>query len=310
MRRKRTLLSALALAVAALAVSAAPASASFHLIQIREVYPGSLISPASEYVELQMWAAGQNLVGGHVLRTYDTAGNVTSEDTFAQNLPNGANQSTMVLTTPAAEAAFGFKGDAAIPASDVLDPSGGAVCWESLDCVTWGNFHGNLGQPTGSPAAPTGIADGMALRRSIAPGCATLLEPADDSDNSVADFASVLPGPRPNSVAPSERACGSGGESAPPGGSPPQTRLRKPPPRKSRDRTPTFRFAASESGVAFECALDRHRFRPCGSPFTPRPLSIGRHTFKVRALDAADRPDPSPASYAFRVLPKRCVSGR
>lgn len=85
----------------AIGLSAAPAAeATFHLMQIREVYPGSVASPGSEYVELQMWAEGQNDVAGHVLRTYAASGAVTGTDAFSADVPRGADQSTMVLATP------------------------------------------------------------------------------------------------------------------------------------------------------------------------------------------------------------------
>jgi hypothetical protein len=192
-------------AIAALLLWAPPAPATFHLMSIREVYPGSAAAPAAEYVELQMWAEGQNLVAGHLLRTYDATGSVTGTNSFPADVPRGSNQSTMVLATPEAEAQFGFLADTAITPSGQLDPGGGAVCWEQIDCVAWGNFSGSLPSPAGSPAAPAGIPDGMALRRTIAPGCATLLEPGDDRDSSATDFVPAFPAPRPNAVAPSER---------------------------------------------------------------------------------------------------------
>ena len=210
MRGWRSAIVAVVGAAALLAIWAPAASATFHLMQIREVYPGSVATPGSEYVELQMWAEGQNHVGGHVLRSYDATGTVTGIDTFPADVAHGANQSTMVLATPEAESQFGLISDAPLVPSGELDPSGGAVCWENLDCVSWGGFSGSLPSPAGSPAAPGGIPDGMALRRSIAPGCPTLLEPGDDHDNSAADFSVVFPGPRPNSVPPSEHACGAG----------------------------------------------------------------------------------------------------
>ncbi|MFP5389909.1 MAG: hypothetical protein ACLGG5_11505, partial [Thermoleophilia bacterium] len=188
----------------------ASAPATFHEMSIREVYAGS---PESQYVELQMWAAGQNLVGGHVLKTYSAAGGVTGTSTFSSDVPNGANQSTILLATPAAEAEFGVTADTGL-APESLDPTGGAVCWENLDCVSWGSFAGFSGptpSPTGTPAAA--IPSGMALRRTISPGCATLLEPTDDRDNSAADFSVVFPAPRPNSVTPTERRCPGSGES-------------------------------------------------------------------------------------------------
>ncbi|MGN6816231.1 MAG: hypothetical protein ACTHK3_09120 [Solirubrobacterales bacterium] len=87
-----------------LAFGAAPAAATFHLMMIREVYPGSVANPEAQYVELQMWQSGQNHVAGHVLRSYDAAGKVTGVDTFPADVANGANQSTLLLATPQAEA--------------------------------------------------------------------------------------------------------------------------------------------------------------------------------------------------------------
>lgn len=290
----------------------ATAPATFHEMSIREVYPGSLAQPESEYVELQMWAPGQNHVGGHVLKTYNAGGGVTSADTFASDVSGSANQSTILLATPAAEAEFGVNADTALSAG-VLDPAAGAVCWENLDCVSWGGFSGSLPSPAGAPAAA--IPDGMALRRTIAPGCATLLEPTDDHDNSAADFSAVFPAPRPNSVTPTERRCpgsGEGGFFGAGGGSgggghegAPRTTLRRTPGKLVHDRTPTFRFSSNEPGSTFQCRLDGKPFRSCHSPFTTKPLTLGPHTFKVRARDDSGKLDPSPASYGFKVVARR-----
>jgi hypothetical protein len=278
-------------------------------MSIREVYPGSSAEPEAEYVELQMWAPGQNLVGGHVLRTYNAAGGLVGTNTFPANVPADANQSTILMATSQTETRFGLKADGPLSPSGQLDPAGGAVCWENLDCVSWGNFAGTTPSPTGTPAAA--IADGMALRRTIAPGCASLLEPTDDHDNSAADFTAVFPSPRPNSTAPSERPCGraGGGQSTEGGGGgpgdqrgAPQTTLRRKPAKKTRDRTPTFRFDSSEPGSSFQCKLDAKPFKTCRSPFTPKQLKLGHHTFKVRAHDESGKLDPSPASYDFRIV--------
>jgi hypothetical protein len=292
----------IAVACWVLAFGVAPAFATFHLMMVREVYPGSVASPEAQYVELQMWQSGQNHVAGHVLRSYDAAGNVTGVNVFPADVAKGANQSTLVLATPQAEAQFGVVADAAL--SPGLSPSGGAVCWEAIDCVSWGNFSGEAASPTGTPAAGGGVPDGMALRRSIARGCPTFLDPEDDHDNSAADFEAVFPKPRPNSVAPTETACPAEvpGGGNPSGQSPPQTLLRKKPPRHTSDRTPTFRFAADEAGVRFECRFDHKKFRRCHSPFTAPKLSFGRHRFQVRARDNEGKVDPTPASYSFRVV--------
>ncbi len=314
MRALRSGLAA-AVALAALAAWAPSASATFHLMQIREVYPGSSSNPGAEYVELQMWAAGQNHVAGHVLHTYGPGGAPSGNDTFPADVAREANQSTMVLATPEAEAQFGIVADAPL-APNSLDPAAGAVCWEAIDCVSWGVFAGSLPSPAGSPAAPSGIPDGMALRRSIAAGCPTFLEPGDDHDNSAADFELVFPGPRPNSAPPSEHECtaspgggqsgGGGGGAAGNGpgaaGGAPQTLLRHKPAKRSHDSTPTFSFAADEPGASFECKLDARPYRRCRSPFTTPKLSPGQHTIRVRARDSSGHLDPSPVAFAFKIL--------
>jgi len=304
---------------------AAPAQASFHEMSIREVYPGG--ADEASYVELQMWAAGQEFVSGHHLVAYNANGSVAEDFKFAANVSGGANQSTVLV----ADSGYGgvFAGRPAPDASDAnldLSPAGGAVCWvegSPPDCVAWGNFTGPLpahapALVVGSPAAPAGVPAGMALRRTIAPGCSTLLELGDDSNDSATDFSPVAPDPRPNSVAPVEHGCGSGGggggggtEGGSGGGGggsggqghgSPQTILSAKPPRTTHDRTPSFRFRSDENGASFQCRVDRGRFKPCRSPFTAKRLGLGRHTFAVRAREASGGLDPSPASCAFRVV--------
>jgi hypothetical protein len=292
-------------------LQASAASATFHLMMVREVYPGSAASPGAEYVELQMWASGQNHVAGHVLRTYDATGALTGTSTFPTSVAGSANQSTLLLATPQAEADFGVAADAPLSPGGQLSPAGGAVCWETIDCVAWGDFSGPLPSPAGSPAAAAGVPDGMAIRRTVSRGCATALDPADDNDDSAADFSPASPAPRPNSVPPSEQLCttspgaggGGGGSGSPPGqGGTPQTVLRRKPPRRGADRTPTFAFAADEPGARFQCKLDGRPFRACRSPFTTKRLGLGAHAFRVRAVDSAGRLDRTPALWRFRVV--------
>ncbi|HEX3173541.1 MAG TPA: hypothetical protein VHQ43_04890 [Solirubrobacterales bacterium] len=302
--------------VAVTLVAPPAAEATFHLISVREVFAGSSAAPQAEYVELQMYSGGQDLVGGHTLSFYDGAGASSGSASFGGDVANGANQSTVLAATPAAESLFGVAADTSMPA-DSLDPSGGAVCWESLDCVAWGSFHGTVLSAVGSPADSGGIPDGLALRRSIAPGCSTLLEAADDSDSSAADFFDAAPAPRPNSVAPSEHVCaapgkeggetgagGGGGGAGKGAGGRPQTTIRSGPPHRSRRRTATFRFVSSKPGATFVCKLDGGRFKRCRSPYTLRGLAVGHHVFRVTAR-LGGVADPSPARWAFRVLPRR-----
>ena len=74
---------------------------------------------------------------------------------------------------------------------------------------------------------------------------------------------------------------------------------------RTRDRTPTFQFAANRVSVRFECAVDGGDFVPCSSPFTTGRLRRGAHTFAVRAIDADDSVDPTPATDGFVVVRQR-----
>ena len=289
--------------------SRATASA-FHLVLLREIYPGSAAGPDAEYVELQMYASGQEFVKGHRVEFFNAAGASLGSTTFDADVANGGNQSTLLLATPEAESQFGLAADSSFSGGK-LDPAGGAVCWETLDCLSWGGFSGATSSPGGAPADPSGIPDGMALRRAISPGCPTLLDPADDSDGSAADFADAFPAPRPNSVVPSERACASGagggedghaGAGGGGGSTRLQTRLRGHPGRRAGDRTPTFRFSASRRGATFLCRVDRQRFRRCPSPFTTGRLRPGAHIFRVKARLPGGAVDRSPATWRFRVV--------
>ena len=88
----------------------------------------------------------------------------------------------------------------------------------------------------------------------------------------------------------------------PPDTTPPNTNLKRKPPKRGTDRTPTFRFRSNEAGSTFRCKLDHKRFRRCTSPFTTKRLGAGRHTFRVEAVDASGNVDATPAKYSFRIL--------
>jgi hypothetical protein len=65
------------------------------------------------------------------------------------------------------------------------------------------------------------------------------------------------------------------------------------------DATPTFWFFSSESRSTFECRYDNHRFRACSgasSDTVPSRLADRRHTFYVRAIDAAGNRSPGLAT--------------
>ena len=80
----------------------------------------------------------------------------------------------------------------------------------------------------------------------------------------------------------------------------PDTTIGRAPGAISASRVATFAFA-SEPGATFACALDRTSFAPCGSPVRYEHLGPGRHTFRVRARDAAGNLEPTPASWTWTV---------
>jgi Ca2+-binding RTX toxin-like protein len=214
-RTRLTMTACVAALVCCVALVAAPAApANHHLVKIREVYPGVTTDIDREFVELQLYADGQNVFTGQNqrVRLYDAAGAETGNYTFVMNPANGESQRTVLLATAGAEAFFGVTADLVLDPDDDLSPLAGAVCFSSdsfpaIDCVAWGAFTGVglLPSPPGSLAEP--ITDGSSLTRSIEEGCNTLLEAGDDNNDSLSDFALTAPTPRPNSVTPTETAC-------------------------------------------------------------------------------------------------------
>jgi hypothetical protein len=307
-------IAAAAAVLATAGLAAAPAAeASFHLIKVREVFPGTAAHPDSDYVELQMYAAGENLVQLGNLKVFDSAGVLQSTLTPTKQVASGANQS-MVLIADTDYAGQFPGGPAPDFSSDDLNlvGSGGAVCWPQTeppfdDCASWGNFTGQAMLPSMDTAPAPAIPDGIAIRRSIAPGCSTLLESGDDTDNSSADFALVPPAPRDNASPVTEAPCSGGAPPhQPPGGGgkgngAPQTIIGKAPPKRTHDRTPSFRFRSSEAGSTFQCRIDRKPFRACRSPYTAKALAPGHHRFSVRASHGGQT-DATPASFSFTVL--------
>lgn len=205
MTRRRVTGIALSLSLALAAVLATSAHASFHLMKIRELDPGT---PAgmNGFMELQMTAAGQNLVVGQQVKVYNSAGTEISFFTIPGNAANGQNQRTILVgdaNVPGSDFTYNGLG----PALDAVRPGGAACFLGSNDCVSWGAFTGAalLPGPTGTPAPA--IPPGQSLNRLITRNCATLLEEGDDPNNSAADFTLGAPSPRPNATPPTEVEC-------------------------------------------------------------------------------------------------------
>ncbi len=195
---------------------ASSASATFHLVKIREVSSGTGTADSS-YVETQNYFDFQNFLSGgaKLVRCDATCSSPTTFSPFT-DVANGDSQRT-VLFADSGIAAGGKDFNVNLNLDAIQ--AGGAVCYVSEpgynDCVSWGNFSANstlmanYGTTAGTPAPS--LSSGMALRRSIAPGCSTLLEASDDTNNSATDFSVTTPNPRKNSVAPTEMPCAASG---------------------------------------------------------------------------------------------------
>jgi hypothetical protein len=203
-----------ALTLTAVLGFASSASASYHDNRIREVHETGI---NGDYVVLQAFSPGQNLVSGRQVVTYDGGGNPLSHVVLS-NVQNASNQATILV------------GDDGVPGADATDPgfnvvnTGGAVCFAEgtsiatdptgIDCIA---YIGTMltGFPAVPPASPYGTPfslggpnfDGQSIVRSIGRGCGTLLEPADDTNNSAADFAFGAPLARNNAAPITETAC-------------------------------------------------------------------------------------------------------
>jgi hypothetical protein len=73
---------------------------------------------------------------------------------------------------------------------------------------------------------------------------------------------------------------------------------------KKKRKKVKFTFSSPQAGTTFECSFDGAGFAPCSSPLKKK-LRRGKHTFEVRAVNASGTPDPSPASYSFKIKRKR-----
>ena len=57
--------------------------------------------------------------------------------------------------------------------ASTLPAAGGAVCFGTIDCVSWGSFSGTTTPTSPGRPSPVAITGGMALRRTITGGCCT-----------------------------------------------------------------------------------------------------------------------------------------
>jgi hypothetical protein len=285
------------LGLVALALFPASAQADHHLMKIREVGSGPV-----PYVELQMYAPFQTNLGGHTITYYAANGMMSRTYTFPASPPGGPletdSQRTILISSGTPEGVTPDYTDSMLS----IAVAGGAACFNTVpvsftDCVSWGSFTGNSMLPSSAGTPFAAFPDPGAIRRTIAPGCATLLEPADDTNNSATDFSAGARTPRNNSTAPTETTCSGGGGSS--DTTPPQTTITKAPHKKVTKAKVKIKFSSDEAGSTFSCKLDKGKYKPCDSPYKAR-VEPGKHKFSVYATDQAGNADSSPAKVKFK----------
>lgn len=107
----------------------------------------------------------------------------------------------------------------------------------------------------------------------------------DETQDSCPTSAAVQVGPCPDTTAP-------------------ETEITKQPKRKTKSKRAELRFSSPEAGVSFECSFDGAAFTACISPML-KTLGKGKHSFQVRAVDAAGNADPTPAAATWKVVKKK-----
>src|SRR5436190_4167239 len=81
----------------------------------------------------------------------------------------------------------------------------------------------------------------------------------------------------------------------PPPPPPPDTTITSGPQGPTSSTSASFAFTSSEEESTFQCSLDAAPFTSCSSPAVYATLAQGPHTFQVRATDAANTTDQTPA---------------
>src|SRR5262249_15117606 len=150
-RRSRTVGAAITAAVLGMSIAASGASASFHEMKIRAFFKGPT---DTSYVELQMYAAGQNFTNTHTLSYYDHTGTLVSSSPPMTDVGFGDNQRTILIADTGAAVTPDFTW-ATLFQNINSDATGGAICYENIDCFAWGAWTAidlaKLPSPVSSP---------------------------------------------------------------------------------------------------------------------------------------------------------------
>lgn len=142
------------------------AHATFHIIHIEEVY--SSADGNVQFVELQADAGGQTELEFAELVVQNATGTTTTVlFDFTASFPALDGGETVLLATPAAQAALGFTADFTIPANSIPVGSGRVIFRQDnlgtfVDAVAYGSFTGsNTGYGTPAAALPSNGTDSL-----------------------------------------------------------------------------------------------------------------------------------------------------
>jgi hypothetical protein len=215
-------------------------------------------------------------VGSHQfeVRATDAAGNTDptpASRSWTVDAPEPPDDTTAPQTSiDSGPAASGASTSASFTFSS-SEPGSSFAC--KLDSGTWGSCT--------SPKAYPGVGVGshhFSVRAGDAVG---------NVDNSPATYDWTVEGSAP-----------------PPDTTPPNTSITNKPPETTTATAANFSFSSTETGSTFECQLDSGAWVECSPPKTYSSVPVGEHEFLVRASDAAENVDRTPASAEWTVEPQ------
>jgi hypothetical protein len=164
------------------------------------------------------------------------------------------------------------------------------AAWRTSNVYPGGQFCEQLGDPGNSfTASPT---RDITFRTYVAPPPAPVdpTPPTDPTDPPVDE-----PGPDTPTVVVDSQA--------------PETQIDTGPKKRTAHPRASFAFSSDDPGATFQCALSgKHldmlikQFNDCASPRRYSHLDAGRYRFSVRAIDAANNVDATPAEQKFRIV--------
>lgn len=84
----------------------------------------------------------------------------------------------------------------------------------------------------------------------------------------------------------------------------PNATITKKPAKRFTKKRVKFKFAVDEPGATLQCNLDGKGWKKCNSVWKFN-TKVGKHVMLVRAVDAADNVDATPARYKYKRLPQK-----